>query len=111
MKVISLIILAVIFLIENILDAHSTYLVVTNTSIRSEKNPVARYLFRKFGLLKGMILLKTIIVVVLILIFFVYPFTNFELHTILSISIIVYLAVVLNNYRIYSNIKKHRNIK
>ncbi len=108
MRFVSLIILAAVFLIENILDAHSTYLVVNNTSLRSEKNPIARILFKTFGIIKGMIILKSIIVIVLILIFFVYPLTNHELHIILSISILVYLAVVLNNYRIYFRLKKHR---
>jgi len=103
-------ILEFIFLIMNILDACTTYLVVTNSSLRSEKNPLARFFFKKLGLLKGILLLKSCSILLIIFMFICYKLIKSDINLILIIANFVYLIIVLNNYHSYRKIKKRMEI-
>lgn len=96
----------ILFLILNILDGHSTYLVVSKTSLKSEKNPIARWIFKKLGLLKGIFFLKFISLVLTILIFLNYKLIKDEINIILAAGNLFYLFVVINNYRNYKKYQK-----
>ncbi len=100
------VILLAIFYLLNFLDAHSTYLVVNNSSLMNEKNPIARFCFRIFGLLKGIICLKFITVLLLPLMISFYREEANEILLTLLIADILYVYVVLNNYRIFLKIKQ-----
>ena len=96
--------LLIIFVILNYFDGHSTYMVVTKTSIKSEKNPVARLIFKIFGPLAGIIILKSILIPIIFLMFYYFSFRNVEMNIILLFANIFYLAVVIHNYRVVKKI-------
>lgn len=93
--------LLLIFVGLNILDVHSTYLVVSAFGIGSEKNPIAKLLLRKFGNLKGLIFLKSILIFIIPLMIWAYLMSPFEINLTLIIANLLYFFVVVNNYRIY----------
>jgi hypothetical protein len=105
-------VLAFIFSILNILDGHSTFLVVINSNLKSERNPFARFLFRKLGLKTGIILLKSFSILIILLAYIWIRDLRYELNIILTIANVFYLFVVFNNYRNYRNIQKyHQKMK
>ncbi len=96
----------IFFLFLNVLDGHSTYLVVRRSSLRSERNPFARWVFSKLGLLKGIFALKGIIVLLLPLMFWVYKEEPKDINLVLIVANTAYSAVVINNYRNFLKIMK-----
>ena len=97
-----LIISALIFIILNILDAHSTWLVIRPNHYRREKNPVARWVFKKLGLPRGIIIFKIAIFAILIPAGVYYAVLEpLTLNIVLIVANIVFGLVVHNNYRIY----------
>ena len=99
--------LIAVFIILNILDAHSTLKVIAITSYRSEKNPVARFLFKLIGPLAGVIVLKSILIPVIFLMFYYFSFQRKDITIVLSIASILYLLIVIHNYSVVKKIKKH----
>lgn len=97
-----LIISALIFIILNILDAHSTWLVIRPNHYRREKNPVARWVFKKLGLPRGIIIFKIAIFAILIPAGVYYAVLEpLTLNIVLIVANIVFGLVVHNNYLIY----------
>jgi cytochrome bd-type quinol oxidase subunit 2 len=97
-----LIISAVIFTILNILDAHSTWLVIRPHHYGRERNPVARWVFKKLGLPRGIIIFKIAIFAILIPAGVYYATLEpLTLNIVLIVANIVFGLVVYNNYRIY----------
>lgn len=107
---ITFIILLVIFLILNGFDIDSTIRVVRLSSMRSEKNPVARFIFRKFGLIKGVIILKSIIIFLIPLMIWVFFTDAYGINLTLLIADIFYMIVVINNYWNYKKVKKIKGV-
>jgi len=101
-----LIVLLIIFISLNILDAHSTYLVVSHSSYESEHNPIAQLLFKKLGLVPGILVLKSIVIVLIFLIVKYYTLLKTEILIILAIANIVYSIIVTKNYRHYRKLKQ-----
>jgi hypothetical protein len=99
-------ILLLIFILLNVLDAHGTYLVVSHSSYRSERNPIARFLFRRLGLVPGILVLKSIIAVVIFLIIRYYNLLKTEILIILSIANVAYSIIVTKNYKHYRKLKQ-----
>lgn len=104
------IILAVIFSFLNILDGHSTYLVVSNSSLKNEKNPIARFIFRKIGLKPGIISIKSLSILVVVFALIFYKSLISELLISLSIADVLYTLVVINNYKVYKKVKKRKEL-
>jgi len=50
-----------LFVIVNIFDAHSTYLVLKPNHYHRERNPLARWVFRKLGIPQGIIIFKGVL--------------------------------------------------
>lgn len=97
-----LVISALIFIILNILDAHSTWLVIRPNHYRREKNPVARWVFKKLGLPRGIIIFKIAIFAILIPAGVYYAVLEpLTLNIVLIVANIVFGLVVHNNYLIY----------
>jgi len=88
------------FILLNFLDAHSTYLVVKKSNLKSEKNPIARFIFRKMGIIKGMFFLKMIIIFLIPLMIWTYREDPKSINYLLLFVNFLYTAVVTNNYRI-----------
>ena len=89
-----------IFFILNILDGHSTYRVVSIGSYKNEKNPIARFLIKKLGVLKGIILIKMLSILTVFIMLFKYSkmFTK-EFNITMLIADIFYTWVVVHNYK------------
>ena len=101
--------LTFVFSILNILDGHSTYLVVHNSSLRSERNPFARFIFKLFGLKPGIIILKSVSVIMLPVIYIFFRSLRYELNLVITFANAFYIFVVWNNYRNYNKIKKYHD--
>ncbi len=102
-------ILTLIFLILNILDGHSTFLVLKPHHYHREKNPVARWIFKKLGIPRGIIIFKTLLLVILILAISYYAaWDSLTINITLLVADLIFLGVVLHNYRVYK--RMHRII-
>jgi len=99
----------VIFVLLNVLDAHSTLKVISRTSYKNERNPVARLLFKLLGPLSGVIILKLIIIPVIFLMFYLFTFGTYDMNIVLVIANVFYLAVVFHNYNVVRRIDKFRS--
>ena len=97
-----------VFLALNALDVHSTWLVVTHSSLRSERNPIARWLQKRLGPLAGLLALKGVIVLILPLIILWWDDAPTEMTLILLVADLAYGIVVANNYRIYRRLRARR---
>lgn len=104
------IVLLIAFIILNVFDAHSTLKVIGKTNYRSEKNPIARLLFKIVGAKIGVILLKCILIPVIFLMFYYFTFKKTEMNIVLGIANIFYLLVVIHNYRVFNRLKRHEII-
>ena len=99
--------LALLFLILNVLDGHSTWLVLKPNHYRRERNPVARWIFRKLGLPRGIVIFKAVLLAILGAAFFVYARADaFVLNVLLLVANTVFLIVVIHNYRISRRIRR-----
>ena len=106
-----LIISGLIFTILNVLDAHSTWLVIRPNHYERERNPVARWVFRKLGLPRGIILFKIVIFALLIPACAYYAvWEPLTLNIVLIVANIVFGLVVRNNYRIYRRMRRRVSI-
>ncbi len=101
--------LLVVFLILNILDAHSTWLVLKPDHYYREKNIIARFFFRKLGLFRGIVFFKSFLLLFLALIikFFLLP-EYLTLNVSIAIGNSIFLIVVLNNYRIFRRLARSK---
>ena len=101
------IILLLIFLLLNILDAHSTWLVVSPNHYYREKNIFARYFFKRFGIVAGIVTFKILLLSILGLLIWFYVLPEYlSLNISILIGNAIFTLVVLNNYRIYRRISK-----
>jgi hypothetical protein len=97
------------FTVLNWLDAHSTYLVMRPHYYYRERNPVARWCFRKLGIPRGIIIFKAILLCVLIPAMIFYAGEDvFTINIVLLVSSLVFMLVVAHNYRVYRRICKER---
>lgn len=94
-----------LFVVLNILDGHSTWKVVKPNHFNRERNPVARWIFCKLGLPRGIVIFKAVLMSVLGGAFAVYAQKETRsLNIILGVANLVFLAVVIHNYRVYKRI-------
>ncbi|MEA2104674.1 MAG: DUF5658 family protein, partial [Candidatus Cloacimonadota bacterium] len=106
------ILLLFIFTILNIMDYDSTYKVISAFGWRREKNPIARFFIKKFGLKKGMLILKSILLIIYPLM--IYYFLNEPVDIIITLIVanIIFILIVRNNYKIVrKHIKLHSMFK
>jgi hypothetical protein len=105
-----LIILIALLVVLNLLDIHSTILVVGRLGLHSEKNPLARWVFRKLGLRPGIFLLKGLLLVIIPFLLAEFPQARTESLWALAAVDLLYLLVVGNNYRIWIRIRRRVRI-
>jgi len=95
----------IIFVILNILDGHSTWKVLYPDKYHREMNPLARWVFRKLGVTKGIITYKSILILIIGFLLGHYARKEtFSLNIILTVANIVFLITVLHNYKVYQKI-------
>jgi hypothetical protein len=99
-------ILLALFILLNFLDIDSTYRVVSRLGLHAEKNPLARWIFRKLGLRPGLYALKGVLFVLIPFIIGEYPEAKTELIWALALTDALYVWVVTNNYRIWWRIRR-----
>ena len=102
-----LVVLAVIFLLLNVLDAHSTWLVIKPHHFYREKNPIARWVFRKLGIPHGIVIFKAGLLSILILAGAFYgAWDAFTLNIVLITADLLFTYVVVHNYRLYFRLRR-----
>jgi len=98
--------LLALFILVNILDGHSTYLVLKPHYYERERNPVARWAFRKLGLPRGIIIFKVLLLALLIPAMAFYGGNDlFTINIVLIVSNVVFVFVVRHNYRVHKKIR------
>lgn len=101
--------LSSIFLLLNVLDGHSTYLVLRPHHYEREKNPIARWVFRKLKLPRGIIIFKLILMSGLIIAISYYAaWDAFTINIAMIVADLLFLVVVMHNYRIVRRIASYR---
>ena len=99
-SILTFICLVVTFYILNLLDATTTFFVVSKCSYKSERNPLVRLLIKKYGAKKGLFYTKLIVLFLLPLIIWSYQEDALYTNIVLVILDIFYLFVVFHNYNI-----------
>jgi len=89
----------------NVLDGISTWKVVKRGSNKNEKNPLARFLFNLMGPIPAMIFLKGIAIIIILYISINYQDFEPEVHTLMIILNLIYLYIVLHNYKVLKILK------
>jgi len=93
------------FLVLNVLDGHSTYLVLRPQHYHREKNPIARWIFRKLKLPTGIIVFKTVILAVVIpAVCYYAAWDASTINLTMFIADLLFLWVVQHNYRVYKKL-------
>ena len=100
------IILLLIFIVLNYLDAKTTYFVTSRVGHKSERNPLGRFLIKKFGVLKGIVILKIFIIVILPMIVWAYTESPIKINIIMFILNVFYIFVVINNKKVCKSLNK-----
>lgn len=94
--------LSAIFLVLNVLDGHSTYLVIRPANYQRERNPIARFIFRKLKVPAGIIIFKSVILAIVIpAIAYYAAWDAFTINIVMTVADLLFLWVVHHNYRIY----------
>jgi hypothetical protein len=101
------ILLMLILIYLNVLDALTTYYIVVRQSYNSERNPLVRVFIKRFGAKKGLIMVKSIIIFLLPLIVWCYLDTPFYVCYSLLFLNFLYLFIVFNNKKICKMIDKN----
>ncbi|MDD2228064.1 MAG: DUF5658 family protein [Candidatus Cloacimonetes bacterium] len=93
--------LTLVFMILNVLDGHSTYLVLKPNHFEREKNPIARWVFRKLHIPRGIVIFKVLLMSLLIVAISYYAaWEPFTINIAMFVADILFLLVVLHNYAI-----------
>ncbi|MDD2332160.1 MAG: DUF5658 family protein [Candidatus Cloacimonetes bacterium] len=96
------------FILLNALDGHSTYLVLKPSHYEREKNPIARWFFKKLQIPDGIIVFKTLLLFGLILCISYYAaWEPLTINIVLSIANLIFAYVVWHNYRVYRRLPKY----
>lgn len=103
----STLVLGIVFIILNILDAHSTWCVLRPYHYHRERNPVARWIFRKLGLIRGIFAFKAILILGLSAATGFYTaYDPLTINIVLIVANLVFSWVVWHNYNIHRKIRK-----
>ncbi len=93
--------ITIVFLLLNVLDGHSTYLVLKPNHYTREKNPIARWVFRKLQIPRGIVIFKVILMSILIVAIAYYAaWDPFTINIAMLIANLLFVVVVLHNYHV-----------
>ncbi|PKN74356.1 MAG: hypothetical protein CVU49_09050 [Candidatus Cloacimonetes bacterium HGW-Cloacimonetes-2] len=100
-------ILLPLYILLNLLDAISTWLVVKPDKYAQEINPLARWLFIRLGLFRGLLVAETLNLGIFTpLIIILAAFFPVLATILLSLAVLFYAVLVVNNFRIYLRQKR-----
>ena len=97
----------------NILDGVSTWKVVKPDNFHRERNPLARWMFSKLGLLRGLIVAELLWIGFISAVFFLlakHPLLDTVLLALLGVGVLVFLLVVRGNFRTWRNIRQREDL-
>ncbi|PKN79589.1 MAG: hypothetical protein CVU48_04940 [Candidatus Cloacimonetes bacterium HGW-Cloacimonetes-1] len=95
-------VMGIIFITLNVLDAHSTWLVIRPNNYSGERNPIARWVFRKLGIPRGIVIFKCVLLAILIPCVIYYAvYDVFTINIVLVVADLLFLWVVYHNYKHY----------
>ncbi len=104
-----LIIQCSLFLLLNFLDGHSTWLVLRPDNYHRERNPIARWVFKKLRLPRAIPIFKLILLSLLGIVIGNWWKEALTLNIALGIGNILFIIVVWHNYRVYRHY--HRQMR
>lgn len=100
-------ILGVVFILLNVLDGHSTWCVLEPDHYERERNPVARWVFRKLGLVRGIVIFKAVLMLILAgCIGYYSAYDPGTINVVLLVSDLLFLWVVRHNYRVKARLRR-----
>lgn len=105
----ALLILYGVLVALNSLDGYSTWKVLKPHHYRRERNPLARRIFQKLGIPRGIIVAELLWIGFISLVFFLLwdkPALNGVLLVLLCIGVLAFTWVVASNFRAYRRIKE-----
>lgn len=98
------------FILLNILDGHSTWSVLNPDHYYRERNPIARWIFRKLGLVPGIIVFKTVLMVFLAgCVGYYAAYDAGTINVVLLVADLLFIWVVRHNYRVAGRIGRHKS--
>ncbi|HRY84802.1 MAG TPA: DUF5658 family protein [Candidatus Cloacimonadota bacterium] len=93
--------LGLLFILLNILDGHSTWSVLKPDHYYRERNPIARWIFRKLKLVPGIVIFKAVLLIFLSgCVGFYSAWDAGTINVVLLVANIIFTLVVLHNYRV-----------
>jgi len=99
-------ILGVVFILLNVLDGHSTWGVLKPDHYERERNPVARWIFRKLGLVRGIVSFKALLMIFLAgCVGYYSAYDPGTINVVLLVSDLLFLWVVRHNYRVRERVQ------
>jgi hypothetical protein len=88
-------VLLLLFILVNVLDGHSTYLVIRPHHYHRERNPLARWVFRKLGIPRGIFIFKMLLLGLLIPAMSFYGGNELlTINVVLTVSNVLFVFVV-----------------
>ncbi len=109
----ALVVLYALLVVLNILDGVSTWKVVQPNHWHRERNPLARWVFSRLGLLPGLILSEVLWIGGFSVVFFLlvrHPAWNTALLAALGLGVLVFLFVVSGNFRTHRRIRNRESL-
>ncbi len=103
-----LVLQCIIFLILNVLDAHSTWLVLKPNNYHRERNPIARWVFRKLRIPRAIIIFKAVLMSFLGFYIGYWWKEALTINLGLLIGNVLFIIVVLHNYKVSRHYRKQR---
>ncbi len=106
-------ILYAVLVVLNILDGVSTWKVVKPNHYHRERNPVARWMFTKLGITRGIILAEILWIGFISGIFFLlarHPILDTALLVLLGVGVLSFFIVVSGNFRAWRRIRQREDL-
>lgn len=97
----------------NLLDGLSTWQVLKPNHYHRERNPVARWMFIKLGLTRGLVLAEVLWIGFISAVFFLtftHPVWDVALLVLLCVGVLVFLRVVSGNFRAWQSIRQREEL-
>ncbi len=104
-----LLVLYGVLVILNVLDGYSTLTFVKPNHYEREKNPVARRMFTRLGIVRGILLAEFLWIGFITLVFFLLwskPAFQFVLLVLLSLGVGIFSRIVVDNFRYCQSLKR-----
>lgn len=102
-----LLVQSVLFLLLNVFDGYTTWLVMKPDHYDRERNPIARFVFRKLKAPAGIVFFKSLLLSGLCLFFIYWWKEALTLNIALLIGNLLYIFVVRHNYKVYKKYAEH----